>query len=112
MPEPRALIVDWGGVLTGDLRVAVQRWAEIDGVDEIIGRAIVAQADGLCSVGAHGQALLAGGGYDALSGPRQGGLGRTAKGGPAAVLSFAADTSNSLSLLWAQAQSRSRLKRL
>jgi len=33
VPEPRALIVDWGGVLTGDLRVAVQRWAEIDGVD-------------------------------------------------------------------------------
>jgi len=32
VPEPRGLIVDWGGVLTGDLRSAVQSWAEADGV--------------------------------------------------------------------------------
>jgi len=34
-PEPvtlRGLVVDWGGVLTGDLRTAVQSWAEADGV--------------------------------------------------------------------------------
>lgn len=29
----QALIVDWGGVLTGDMRAAVRRWAEVDGVD-------------------------------------------------------------------------------
>jgi epoxide hydrolase-like predicted phosphatase len=29
----RGLVVDWGGVLTGDLRVAVQSWAQADGVD-------------------------------------------------------------------------------
>jgi HAD superfamily hydrolase (TIGR01509 family) len=29
----RGLVVDWGGVLTGDLRAAVQAWAEADGVD-------------------------------------------------------------------------------
>lgn len=29
----RALVVDWGGVLTGDLRTAVQRWAASDGID-------------------------------------------------------------------------------
>ena len=32
MPEPRGLVVDWGGVLTGDMRTAVQSWAESDGV--------------------------------------------------------------------------------
>jgi len=34
-PEPvtlRGLVVDWGGVLTGDLRTAVRSWAEADGV--------------------------------------------------------------------------------
>ena len=29
----RGLVVDWGGVLTGDLRGAVTRWAEDDGID-------------------------------------------------------------------------------
>lgn len=29
----RGLVVDWGGVLTGDLRAAVQTWAEDDGID-------------------------------------------------------------------------------
>lgn len=37
MPEPtaelRGLIVDWGGVLTGDLRTAVESWAAADGID-------------------------------------------------------------------------------
>ncbi len=33
MTELRALVVDWGGVLTGDLRTAVQRWAASDGID-------------------------------------------------------------------------------
>ena len=33
MPELRGLIVDWGGVLTGDLRSAVEAWARTDGVD-------------------------------------------------------------------------------
>ena len=28
----RGLVVDWGGVLTGDLRTAVENWAEADGV--------------------------------------------------------------------------------
>jgi epoxide hydrolase-like predicted phosphatase len=28
----RGLVVDWGGVLTGDLRTAVETWAEADGV--------------------------------------------------------------------------------
>ncbi len=35
MPEPhglRGLVVDWGGVLTGDMRTAVETWAESDGV--------------------------------------------------------------------------------
>jgi len=32
-PAPQALIVDWGGVLTGDLRTVVHRWAEVDGID-------------------------------------------------------------------------------
>jgi epoxide hydrolase-like predicted phosphatase len=32
-PTPlRGLVVDWGGVLTGDLRTSVQSWAEADGV--------------------------------------------------------------------------------
>jgi epoxide hydrolase-like predicted phosphatase len=34
-PEPAALhglVVDWGGVLTGEMRTAVQSWAEADGV--------------------------------------------------------------------------------
>jgi putative hydrolase of the HAD superfamily len=29
----RGLLVDWGGVLTGDLRAAVASWAESDGID-------------------------------------------------------------------------------
>jgi FMN phosphatase YigB (HAD superfamily) len=33
VPELRGLILDWGGVLTGDLRTAVQTWAEADGID-------------------------------------------------------------------------------
>ncbi|MGZ4594823.1 MAG: HAD family hydrolase [Actinomycetes bacterium] len=33
MPELRALIVDWGGVLTEPLESAIRSWAEIDGVD-------------------------------------------------------------------------------
>jgi epoxide hydrolase-like predicted phosphatase len=33
MGELKALVVDWGGVLTGDLRTAVQRWAASDGID-------------------------------------------------------------------------------
>jgi epoxide hydrolase-like predicted phosphatase len=33
MSELSALVVDWGGVLTGDMRAAVRRWAEVDGVD-------------------------------------------------------------------------------
>jgi epoxide hydrolase-like predicted phosphatase len=36
VPEPRelrGLVVDWGGVLTGDLRSAVESWARTDGVD-------------------------------------------------------------------------------
>ena len=33
MPELRGLIVDWGGVLTGDMRSAVQAWARTDGID-------------------------------------------------------------------------------
>jgi len=31
--KPTALIVDWGGVLTVDMRSVVERWAEIDGID-------------------------------------------------------------------------------
>lgn len=30
---PTTLIVDWGGVLTGDMRAVVQRWADADGID-------------------------------------------------------------------------------
>jgi epoxide hydrolase-like predicted phosphatase len=33
MPELKALVVDWGGVLTEPLDVAIRAWAEIDGVD-------------------------------------------------------------------------------
>ncbi len=33
VPGFRGLIVDWGGVLTGNMRDAVRRWAEVDGVD-------------------------------------------------------------------------------
>jgi putative hydrolase of the HAD superfamily len=33
VPELRALIVDWGGVLTEPLESAMRSWAEIDGVD-------------------------------------------------------------------------------
>jgi putative hydrolase of the HAD superfamily len=33
VPELRGLVVDWGGVLTGDLRTAVQAWARADGID-------------------------------------------------------------------------------
>ena len=33
MPELRALVVDWGGVLTEPLDSAIRAWAEIDGVD-------------------------------------------------------------------------------
>ena len=32
MPVLRGLVVDWGGVLTGEMRTAVQSWAEADGV--------------------------------------------------------------------------------
>lgn len=32
MPELRALVVDWGGVLTEPLQDAIAAWAEIDGV--------------------------------------------------------------------------------
>lgn len=31
--RPRGLIVDWGGVLTGNLRDAVERWAESEEID-------------------------------------------------------------------------------
>jgi putative hydrolase of the HAD superfamily len=31
--EPRALIVDWGGVLTEPLETAMRAWAQVDGVD-------------------------------------------------------------------------------
>jgi putative hydrolase of the HAD superfamily len=33
VPELRALLVDWGGVLTESLESAMRSWAEIDGVD-------------------------------------------------------------------------------
>jgi putative hydrolase of the HAD superfamily len=33
MPELRALLVDWGGVLTEPLESAMKSWAEIDGID-------------------------------------------------------------------------------
>ena len=33
MPDLKALVVDWGGVLTEPLDVAIRAWAEIDGVD-------------------------------------------------------------------------------
>jgi epoxide hydrolase-like predicted phosphatase len=33
VPELRALIVDWGGVLTEPLESAMRSWAEVDGVD-------------------------------------------------------------------------------
>ncbi len=33
MPELRALVVDWGGVLTEPLGVAIQAWADVDGID-------------------------------------------------------------------------------
>ena len=33
MPELRGLVVDWGGVLTGDLGTVVRSWAEGDGID-------------------------------------------------------------------------------
>jgi epoxide hydrolase-like predicted phosphatase len=33
VPEPRALIVDWGGVLTEPLESAMRSWAQVDGVD-------------------------------------------------------------------------------
>lgn len=33
MPELRALIVDWGGVLTEPLESAMRSWAQVDGVD-------------------------------------------------------------------------------
>ena len=32
-PALRGLVVDWGGVLTSDMRLAVQQWAIEDGVD-------------------------------------------------------------------------------
>lgn len=37
----RGLIVDWGGVLTGDLSVAVDAWAEQDGIDLAAYRAVI-----------------------------------------------------------------------
>ena len=33
MPELRGLVVDWGGVLTSNLGVALEAWAEADGID-------------------------------------------------------------------------------
>jgi epoxide hydrolase-like predicted phosphatase len=33
VPELRALLVDWGGVLTEPLESAMRSWAEVDGVD-------------------------------------------------------------------------------
>ena len=33
MAELRALLVDWGGVLTEPLESAMRSWAEVDGVD-------------------------------------------------------------------------------
>ena len=33
MPPPRALVVDWGGVLTEPLEPSMRAWAEIDDVD-------------------------------------------------------------------------------
>jgi putative hydrolase of the HAD superfamily len=33
MTALRGLVVDWGGVLTGDMGVAVRSWAEADGID-------------------------------------------------------------------------------
>ncbi len=33
MPELRALVVDWGGVLTGDIGTAVRSWAAQGGID-------------------------------------------------------------------------------
>lgn len=33
MPELRALVVDWGGVLTEPLEGAIRAWAEVDGVN-------------------------------------------------------------------------------
>jgi len=33
VPELRGLVVDWGGVLTGDLGTVVRSWAEGDGID-------------------------------------------------------------------------------
>ena len=33
MAELRGLVVDWGGVLTGDIKTAVERWAASDGID-------------------------------------------------------------------------------
>lgn len=32
-PTPRALVVDWGGVLTEPLDEAIRAWADLDGVD-------------------------------------------------------------------------------
>lgn len=34
MSELRALVVDWGGVLTGDVHSAVQRWADAEAIDQ------------------------------------------------------------------------------
>ena len=33
MPELHGLVVDWGGVLTGDMRGVVEAWAAADGID-------------------------------------------------------------------------------
>ena len=33
MPQPRALVVDWGGVLTEPLEPSMRAWAEIDDID-------------------------------------------------------------------------------
>ncbi len=33
VPQLRALVVDWGGVLTEPIDVAMRAWAEVDGVD-------------------------------------------------------------------------------
>ena len=35
MPELRGLVVDWGGVMTHDLGLAMQRWAAAEGADVV-----------------------------------------------------------------------------
>jgi epoxide hydrolase-like predicted phosphatase len=47
VPELRGLVVDWGGVLTRDLGVAMQQWASADGVDGVQFRALMREWLGL-----------------------------------------------------------------